>query len=123
MLTYKGVEEKLSEESLGSLVGMFIYVPINPLFLKNGDQVCESNVWFGGLVAGFQIDKVKYNFQTGEYFEEYKNTYSIIMTDGASYLISNQSEIQIITEDELNQLMVEYAARQVLANPEGVNGS
>lgn len=117
MFTIKGVEQSLSEELFDSLIGMYIYVPINPLSLK--DETSEQNIWFGGLVAGFEIVKVKYDFSKSEYTDEYSITYSIVMTEGVSYLISDRSEIQIITEDELNQLMVEYAARQVIASTDG----
>lgn len=112
MLKVKEKNETITEEFLLTLIGNYVYVPTNLLtVVKNNEEVVE-NIWFGGQVAGYEVSKIWYSFKENEYQEEPKMTYSIVMVDGASYILSESSEIFTLTEEEFKNLLTDYIISQ-----------
>lgn len=111
MLKIKDVSDSITEDLLITLIGNYIHVPTNPLVVNEGLEENTVNVWFGGRVAGYEASKIWYDFKENEYKEDAVIAYSIVMTDGASYIISESSEVYLLTEYEFKSLFQEYTFR------------
>lgn len=111
MLKIKDINDSITEDLLATLIGNYIHVPTNPLVVNEGLEENTVNVWFGGRVAGYEVSKIWYDFKENEYKEDAGVVYSIVMVDGASYIISDFSEAYILTEDEFKSLLREYTLK------------
>lgn len=117
MKIVKPISEPITEELVRSLIGKYIHVPTNmhevPNDLEGGME--ETNVWFGGLVAGYEKAVMKFDFHKKEFFEgEPKVFFNILLADGMGYVLSATGDVEIreVTEDEFNDLVAEYVAEQ-----------
>lgn len=123
MQIVKSIDEKLTEKTLQNLVGKYIYVPTNMVETLNhleGDKVEEMNCWFAGRVAGYEKGYVHYSYEENEFLDEPVLFYRILLTDGMSYMITTEGELEIqeLTADEFTQMVLEHQAKQKIVTPD-----
>lgn len=113
----KGVDQAVSEELVGGLIGKCIHVPTNTHMMKTPTGAeGKVNAWFGGRVAGYEKAVVAFDYANSEYYEEPKTFYQILLNDGMGYVLSNEEcEILEITEEEFTEMVAEHQAKQALA--------
>lgn len=120
----KRQDEDVTQELIHSLVGKFIYVPTNIHIVNNEleNKREQVNAWFGGQVAGYEIATIYYDYINDSFLEEPQTHFNILLTDGVGYILSNVSEIQVLTEEEFMKMVEEYNQKNLLEvvekNPE-----
>ena len=85
-----------------SLIGKIIHVTENPLrFRKQDGSGSEvQNCWFVGYVAGYSKSTFGYDGVTDSFFKELKEEYSLRLTDGYEYVITDDTEALDINKEE-----------------------
>lgn len=114
----KSAAEKLTEDLLESFIGKIVHIKENPLTFKRKDGTGSEvkNVWFYGIVAGF--NKIVYGFNgvTNEFMPEYRIEYAMNLTDGTSLIVTDKTVIDEITEDELRDKIEETLKKNTARN-------
>lgn len=109
--------QELSVEILKSIIGKYVHADKNYLDIPNEllGITERTNAWFAGLVAGFEQIWMYYDFEKEEFFDEPKCYFSVIMSDGTAYILSND-ELRILelTEEEFNQMVKDYKTKQII---------
>lgn len=104
----KSKETDITEELLASMIGKMIHVPTNEhVVVKQLTDTKEIvNVWFAGVVAGYDKQIVGFNYATDEFCEPY-TVYSLLLTDGHAYVLSPTAcEVNEITMEDFT-IMIE----------------
>jgi hypothetical protein len=108
----KQVGETATEEFIGSLVGKYVHVPTNKQLVQgeNGKEEIV-NGWFAGQVAGYEKAAIGFDFPQSQFLETPLVLFSVILTDGASYMLEPvQSAIVELTNEEFTELIAEHDA-------------
>lgn len=109
MLKIKESNDKLTEDLIENALWSYIYVPTNSIIVNDKSE----NIWFGGYLVGYEISKIFYDFKDNKEIEECTVTYSLILSDGAGFPLSNDSEIFTLTEEEFTEMLSEYVMEGV----------
>lgn len=113
MRVVKTIDQPLNEEMLKELIGKYVHVPTNKIEVPNefGDTMTH-NVWFGGVVAGYEVGVVAYDY-INMAFGEPKTHYNILLTNGTAFVLSDtELEIRELTQEEFEQLVADEKAKQ-----------
>lgn len=110
--------EIVSEELVASLVGKFVHAPTNKHIFKrtaaDGKKYDEKvNAWFAGYVVGYAKEYLKYDFEADKETEEVSVIYTVLLSDGMAYQLSNESDVVEITESEFAELLGKHTANIV----------
>jgi hypothetical protein len=104
--------EELSESLLNGLIGKPIHAPTNKLVDVEGK---EHNVWFAGIVAGYQKSTTSFDFENEKFLDSPKVQLHIILTDGMAYTLSTEAlDINELTEDEFYDMVMDYSTKQLI---------
>lgn len=101
----KTTADKLDEHILENLKGKYIYVPTNKV---RDEENKEHNIWFAGQVAGYEKTKNFYDYVNEKFLETPIISFNILLTDGMCYVLSEESVIYEITEEEFLDLVERY---------------
>jgi len=122
MQIVKATEEQITEELVKGLVSKIVHVPTNMHTINNPmENHSETvNVWFAGMVAGYEKAYLNYDYETKEFLKEPVSYFNILLTDGMGYVLSNNGdvEIRVISEEEFNELVKEHKAKQQIITPD-----
>lgn len=118
MVIVKTVDQPITEDLVESLIGEYVHCPVNIHTIRKAgqDEVVKENAWFGGQVAGYEKAVLKFDYLSGEFLDEPKEFFNILMTDGLGYVLSPDGdvELRIITKEEFIKLVAEEHAKQSL---------
>ncbi|WP_419889286.1 hypothetical protein [Paenibacillus xylanexedens] len=106
----KAKDDKLTEEIVASMIGKYIHAPTNMHEIQTPTgATTKANVWFAGLVAGYEKAIIGFNYEEGTFHEELQTFYNVHLTDGMGYILTSAYELEIheLTEEEFNQLIEE----------------
>jgi hypothetical protein len=104
----------IAEEVLLGLVGKTIHATTNKLVDREGN---EHNVWFAGVVAGYQKAVLAYDYIGDKVLDVANVQFQMLLTDGMAYTLScSDLEIKELTEDEFAALVAEFTAAQVTSD-------
>lgn len=112
----KTLEQTVSEDFINEMVGKTIHVPTNKHLVKQqlADGSVEEtkvNAWFAGQVVGYEKAYIKFDFESGQFLDEPKFYYNILLSDGMGYQLSlEESEIVEVTDEEFVTLLAEHQA-------------
>ncbi|MGC5773342.1 hypothetical protein [Paenibacillus pabuli] len=69
----------------------------------------KANVWFAGIVAGYEKAVIGFNYEADEFHEEPQTYYNVHLTDGMGYILTSAFELEIheLTQEEFAQLIEE----------------
>lgn len=120
----KNREDFITETLLTSMVGKFIHAPINNHEFTNNKGENETvNVWFAGLVVGYDTAVIYYDFENNSFLDSPEVKYSLLLSDGMAYSLSLDSEIVELTEEEFSDMVEKFAkeqmAKESIILPEG----
>lgn len=104
VLKVKELNEGLSESLIESLLWNYTYVPKNMIDVGGATE----NVWFGGYVVGYEVSKIFHDFDSKKDTEDCKTSYNLVLSDGAGFPLSEDSEIFTTTEDEFTEMLAEH---------------
>lgn len=110
----KAKDQPLTEEIVASLIGKFVHVPTNFHEMQTPTgAITKVNVWFAGVVAGYEKALIGFDYETGE-FTEPKAYFNVHLTDGMGYILTtvNDLEINELTEEEFQALVEEHKEAQ-----------
>ena len=111
MRTVKEMDARLNEELLSGLIGTVVHAKTNELLDKEGNV---HNVWFAGMVAGYQKSVIAFDYVEDKPLDEPKVQLQILLTDGMAYGLSETAlEINELTDDEFLALVEEYTASEI----------
>ncbi len=115
----KAQETVLTEELLQSLVGKTIHCPVNyHTTVQNlTGEDSEVNVWFAGMVAGYEKIYLAVDLASESNvltITEPRTDFRLIMTDGASYALADQSKVLEITDQQLAEMVKKHRKEQGL---------
>jgi hypothetical protein len=123
----KVVSDPLTEELLRTLVGEYVHGTKNGHDMINptDGSVERHNVWFAGQVAGYEKAEISFDWQNEQWLDVPQVFYNLLMTDGTSYLLSqDELEISIISEYEFTAMLANYqtneAIRQEVKDPSNI---
>lgn len=109
----KTKDQAVTENLVKELVGKHIHVPTNMHDIKTEDGTGEVNAWFGGRVAGYEKAEIHFDYEKQEFMDEPSTIYNILLCDGLGYVLSNrESEVNIITEEEFQEMVEEHKKKQ-----------
>jgi len=111
----KSKDQFLTEEIVASLIGKFIHVPTNIHEINTPTgATTKMNVWFAGVVAGYEKAVIGFDYETGSFKDEPENFYNVHLTDGMGYILTTLNDLEILelNEDEFNQLVEEQKERE-----------
>jgi hypothetical protein len=104
----------IEELVLLNLVGKTVYATTNKLIDREGN---EHNVWFAGIVAGYQKSVLAYDYIGDKVLDVANVQFQVLLTDGMAYTLScSDLEITELTEDEFISMVAEYTAAQVTSD-------
>ena len=116
-MVLKDLQTPLTEELVTGWVGKLIHVTtnkhksFNPLLNKE----VEENVWFAGKVAGWEKRHLAYDYLTDTFNEEPLVYYTILLTDGMSYVLSSGDvEVEEITLEKLTEMVEEQQRKKAV---------
>ncbi len=104
MLKVKNLEDSLSESFIENILWSYIYVPQNIFEIEGSTE----NIWFGGYLVGYEISKIFHDFKDKRDTEECAISYNLVLSDGAGFPLSEQSEIFTVTENEFIGMLTEH---------------
>lgn len=113
MLKTKG--QVLNEELVAGLAGKFVHVPTNIHKVPTPTgAITEANVWFAGRVAGYEKAVLSFEYETGTFFDEPKQYFNLLLTDGMGYVLTAENDLEIIelTEEEFERMVEEHRKEQ-----------
>jgi hypothetical protein len=115
----KVIDGKVTEDLLVGLIGKIVSVPTNEHYTTKeltGERE-TVNVFFAGEVAGVDKTIMAYDYLTNTYLKEPIVAFSLILTDGAGYILSaTKSEILEITLEEFEELVIKHQKEVALKN-------
>jgi hypothetical protein len=103
----KNKDQVLTEELLVSIVGKLIHVPQNVHKRTNyitGEEM-EFNIWFAGQVVGYSKNVLNYDFMTDQITEKSDISFSLLLSDGRGYVITDDCEIEEISQEDFLALV------------------
>lgn len=111
----KAKDQAITEEIVKRLIGKFVHVPTNfhDVATPTG-ATTKVNVWFAGVVAGYEKAVIGFDYETGEFNEEPQIFFNVHLTDGMGYVLTNDYDLEIneLTEEEFTQLVEEHKEAQ-----------
>lgn len=114
MKVIKRENEPLTEEFLKSLIGKYIYVPVNEhlTYEPLEKQYVTVNAWFAGRVAGYEKSVFAYDFKEDKFFDEPKTVLKVLLCDGTAYVISEEKSLfKELTQEEFIEMLAEHDAK------------
>ncbi|SHN81832.1 hypothetical protein SAMN04487896_4865 [Paenibacillus sp. ov031] len=106
----KAKDDTLTEELIASLIGKCVHAPTNVHEIQTPTgATTKANVWFAGIVAGYEKAVIGFNYEAGEFHEEPQTYYNVHLTDGMGYILTSAFELEIheLTQEEFAQLIEE----------------
>ena len=114
MKIVKKNEDFITKELLESLVGKIIHATVNNLELTDATNKVETvNVWFAGMVAGYDVVTTYYDYEDNSFSTTPTIRYSLLLTDGMAYTLASDCELHEITQEEFLKLVEEYTKEQM----------
>lgn len=107
------------EKFVTNLIGKFVHATVNehtsyePLEKKD----ITVNAWFAGKVAGYEKTIFAYDFRSEEFYEEPQVVHKLLLCDGMSYALSEDSlEINELTKAEFIDMLAEHQVKEARKN-------
>jgi hypothetical protein len=114
----KAVSQEISVELLQGLIGKFVHATINEHNVPNNLDGTSGvqNAWFAGMVAGFEVATIGYDFKSGAFYAaEPVLFYNLLLTDGSGWALSkDRLELSVLTDSEFTELIAQEQAKQIL---------
>ncbi|PQP82078.1 hypothetical protein C0Q44_20720 [Paenibacillus sp. PCH8] len=116
----KAKDDTLTEELVASMIGKYVHAPINMHEVQTPTgATTKANVWFAGIVAGYEKAVIGFNYEEGTFHEASQTFYNVHLTDGMGYILTSAFELELheLMEDEFNQLIEEKKEEERASAP------
>lgn len=111
----KAKDQVLTEEIVASMIGKYVHAPTNMHEVQTPTGgTTKVNVWFAGVVAGYEKAVIGFNYEDGSFNEQPQTFFNVHLTDGMGYILTTtlDLEIQELSEEEFESLVEEKKAEQ-----------
>ncbi|WP_427051987.1 hypothetical protein [Paenibacillus sp. TC-CSREp1] len=113
----KAKSEPLTEDIVASMIGKYVHAPTNIHEVQTPTgATTKANVWFAGIVAGYEKAVIGFNYEEGEFSEQPQTFYNVHLTDGMGYILTTAFELEILelSKEEFNKLIEEKKEEEAL---------
>lgn len=104
----KAKSDTLTENIVASMIGKYVHAPTNIHEVQTPTgATTKANVWFAGMVAGYEKAVIGFNYEDGEFREQPQTFFNVHLTDGMGYILTTAFELELLelSKEEFEQLM------------------
>ena len=123
----KAKSDTLTEDIVASMIGKYVHAPTNIHEVQTPTgATTKANVWFAGMVAGYEKAVIGFNYEDGEFSEQPQTFFNVHLTDGMGYILTTAFELELLelSKEEFEQLIADQKKEEIdhSYNNENVNG-
>ncbi|PYE51389.1 hypothetical protein HUB98_05230 [Paenibacillus barcinonensis] len=113
----KAKSDTLTEAIVASMIGKYVHAPTNIHEVQTPTgATTKANVWFAGIVAGYEKAVIGFNYEDGDFSEQPQTYFNVHLTDGMGYILTTAFELELfeLSEEEFNKLIDEKKEEESL---------
>lgn len=111
----KAKSDTLTEEIVASMIGKYVHAPTNIHEVQTPTgATTKANVWFAGMVAGYEKAVIGFNYEDGEFSEQLQTFFNVHLTDGMGYILTTTFELELLelSKEEFEQLIADQKKKE-----------